>query len=282
VQDLVRGAEDAFVTAGMAEPRREALALWAAVTRTRPGDVWLGRGAEPEAVVRAAFEAAVARRAAGQPTAYAAGSAPFRTLELRVDPRVLIPRPETEGLVERVLEWCRRRGRWGAAADVGTGSGCIALSLAGEGAFTRIIASDVSPAALALARENAAALSLADAIDFRQGDLLWALGADHVDVLVSNPPYVTAAEWDGLDPGVREHEPRLALVSGADGMRHTDALLRAARSRVRQGGLLALEVDCRRASPALALARTLGWTDARLERDLFGRQRYLLATREQG
>jgi release factor glutamine methyltransferase len=181
-------------------------------------------------------------------------------------------------LVERVLGWCRERGHWGTAVDVGTGSGCIALSLAVEGAFSRVIATDLSARALALAHRNAAAIRPKTPIEFRVGDLLWPV-RERVDVVVANPPYVTSAEWDALDAGVREHEPRLALVGGADGMAHIRALLRLARARVREGGLLALEVDCRRADRVLSLARAGGWR-ARVERDLFGRERYLLAHRE--
>jgi release factor glutamine methyltransferase len=101
-----------------------------------------------------------------------------------------------------------------------------------------------------------------------------------VDALVSNPPYLREDEWDALEPGVRDWEPRGALVSGTDGLRHTEALLRAGRTCVAAGGLVAIEVDSRRAAASLALARASGWRNARLEEDLFGRPRYLLATRE--
>lgn len=282
VAGLLGEAERTLAAAGVAEARREALSLWAAVTGTAPGAAWMDRHRAPVPEARRGFEAAVARRAAGAPVAYAAGSAAFRMLELTVDSRVLIPRPETEGLVEHVLQWCRTWGRWGVAADIGTGSGCIALSLAREGAFRRVIATDLSRAALDVARRNAAAARPTAPVEFREGDLLWPLGAESVDVLVSNPPYVTVAEWAGLDPGVRDHEPRLALVGGTTGLTHIAALLRLAPARLREGGLLALELDCRRAGDVLALARTLGWASARLELDLFGRERYLLATRETG
>ena len=193
---------------------------------------------------------------------------------------MLIPRPETEGLVEHVLRWAGTSARWGLAVDVGTGSGCIALSLAQEGQFARVIASDLSPAALAVARRNAERVGAATPVEFREGDLLWPLGPEQADVIVSNPPYVSTAEWDGLDTGVRHHEPRVALVGGSDGLSHTAALLRSARANLHPGGLLGIEVDCRRAGQALALARRHGWSDARVERDLFGSERYLLATRE--
>lgn len=277
---LLADAERGLLAGGVAEPRREALALWAALAGTTPGAAWMRRDAPAAPETARRFAEAVARRARGVPLAYAAGTAAFRHLALAVDSRVLIPRPETEGLVERVLAWCRRRDRWGVAADVGTGSGCIALSLAAEGAFTRVIATDVSGPAVALAARNAVTAAPRTPVEFRVGDLLTPLGLDTVDVLVSNPPYVTLEEWTRLDPGVRDHEPRLALISGGDGLAHTRAILWQAGSRLRHGGLLALEVDCRRAGEALASARAAGWSSASIESDLYGRERYLLATRE--
>lgn len=279
---LLDEAARALAAAGVAGARREALALWAAVSGTSPGEAWVGRDASAPRSAAERFARALEARADGAPMAYAVGHATFRTLELAVDTRVLIPRPETEGLVQRVLGWAERAGRWGVAADVGTGSGCIALSLAAEGRFTRVLATDLSPEALAVARANAARLAPRTPVEFRLGDLLWALSRDVVDAVVANPPYVTTAEWETLGPEVREREPRLALVGGPDGLRHTEALLRAAPAALLAGGLLAMEVDCQRAVRARELARALGWRTARLEEDLFGRPRYLLATREDG
>ncbi|MDH3497243.1 MAG: peptide chain release factor N(5)-glutamine methyltransferase [Gemmatimonadota bacterium] len=279
VADLLASAARTLGAAGIEDAPREARELWAAVADTSVGEAWHRRAQAPPAAFAARYRAAVARRTGGVPAAYAAGTAAFRQLELLVDERVLIPRPETEGLVEHVLAFARLHGRWGVAADIGTGSGCIALALATEGAFRRVIGTDISEAALAVAGANAARVG-ADAVEFRAGDLLGPLGGERVDVVVSNPPYVTAAEWDALDPGVRGHEPRLALVSGTDGLRHTTVVLRQALRCVLPGGLLALELDCRRAGAALALARAVGWTTARVEQDLCGRPRYLLATKE--
>jgi release factor glutamine methyltransferase len=282
VGDELADAERALAAAGIDEPRREALVLWATLAECSPGRAWLERDrpAPPALVTR--FRAAVRDRAAGVPTAYAAGHVAFRSIELEIDPRVLIPRPETEGLVDHVLAWGRARppGRWGVAADIGTGSGCVAISLAVEGTFQRIIATDVSANALDVARANAARIAPAAPIEFRLGDLLWPLAGESVDVIVSNPPYVTVAEWEHLDPGVREHEPRVALVGGPSGLLQTEALLRGARRLLRPGGLLAIEVDCTRAELALTRARAIGWPCARVERDLFGRLRYLLVMKE--
>jgi len=274
--------------AGVPDPRREATTLWAAVAGdgTRRGDVWLRRDREPPPEVARRFREAVERRARGVPFAYAVGSVGFRTLELQIDSRALIPRPETEGLVELVLEWARGagereegRGRGGVAADIGTGCGCIALSLAVEGEFDRVIAVERSAAAAALARENVERVRPPVPVEVREGDLLAPLGGGaRLRAIVSNPPYLTDAEYASLEPGVRLFEPREALVGGGDGLAVTRALLAGARGLLETGrGLIALEIDERRAAETAALARAHGWSQVVVREDLFGRPRFLLA-----
>jgi release factor glutamine methyltransferase len=270
-------------TAGIERPESRSLATWAALTGCSPGVAWLRSGAPADPVTVARFDQAIARQAGGTPFAYAVGSAGFRTIDLEVDARVLIPRPETEGLVEHVLAWGRRRPvgtRWGVAADIGTGSGAIALALAVEGAFDRIIATDISADALAVAGRNAARLGPPTPVEFRQGAMLRPLGALVCDVIVSNPPYIASADIEHLDASVREQEPRLALEGGSDGLAPTRELLHSARAYLSPGGLLAVEVDSARAARTLALARAAGWGTARVAADVFGRDRYLLATME--
>jgi release factor glutamine methyltransferase len=219
-----------------------------------------------------------------EPRAYVEGIAGFRLLDLVVDRRVLIPRPETEGLVERVLSWsgarCAVRGELLTVLDLGTGSGCIALSLAMEGRFARIVATDVSQEALAVARLNAARVRPERLPEFRLGAFFAPVGGEQFDVIVSNPPYIAAGEYAELDPSVRDFEPRLALESGADGLAHTRAILDAAPDHLEPGGLVALELDSRRAEPAAAIARARGFRDVRVERDVFDRPRFLLARKE--
>ena len=147
--------------AGILNPKREATAIWASLAGCLPGDVWLGREEEAPEDLSTRFREALKRRATGEPLPYVVGKTGFRTIEIKVDRRALIPRPETEGLVEVVLAWAKKReerkqGAWGVAVDVGTGTGCVALSLAVEGRFEKIVATDISEAALELAAETSA------------------------------------------------------------------------------------------------------------------------------
>lgn len=256
---------------GVAYPRREAAWFWEVAAGLPPGQAWLVREDRATDEVLRRFEDMIARRTGGMPFAYAAGEMAFRRLTLAIDDRALIPRPETEGLVELVLAWATGRPG-GSVADIGTGSGCIALSLAREGQFDRVVATEPSPRAAALARENALRSGLP--VEVREGDLLEPLAAGPYRAIVSNPPYLTDAEWDALDIAVREYEPRLALTSGADGLEATRALIAGAAERLEPGGLLALEIDERRAGAVRDLALAHEWERIRIEPDLFGRPRY--------
>ncbi len=285
VTEALERAAGRLARAGIPAPGREATSLWAAVAGVERGRVWLERARPADAAVARRFWAAVARRARGAPFAYAVGRVSFRTLELRIDARALIPRPETEELVDLVLSWARAApgAAGGVVADIGTGCGCIALALAVEGPFSRVIAVERSPAAAALARENVAAVRPPVPVEVREGDLLAPLAGERCRAIVANPPYLTEAEYAALDPAVRDFEPRLALVSGADGLAATRALLAGARAVLEPGGLLALELDERRAAVVAALAREHGWGGVTVRDDLFGRPRFLLAhSREEG
>jgi release factor glutamine methyltransferase len=201
------------------------------------------------------------------------GTIGFRHLLLRSDRRALIPRPETEGLVDLLLA----RVRTGRVADVGTGTGALALSLAAEGSFSAVVGVDLSPEALSLARENRDRTG--GRVALVRGDLCGPLGDGAFDALVSNPPYLSAGEYAALDPSVRDWEPELALRSGSDGLEATGRLLHEARIALRPGGWLALEIDCARSGAVARRAAALGWTEIAVHADLFGRDRYLLARR---
>jgi release factor glutamine methyltransferase len=259
--------------AGIAEPRREALRLWSELSGRPSADVLLDQDASPDPDLVRALRLAAERRAGGEPFAHVVGRTGFRHLVLRSDRRALIPRPETEGLVDLLLA----RVRTGRAADVGTGTGALALSLASEGGFSTVVGVELSVEALALAAENRARLEVR--VELLRGDLCAPLGSGRFDALVSNPPYLSAEEYAALDPSVRDWEPAAALVSGRDGLESTVRLLDEGRAVLHEGGWLALEVDCSRAGQCAGRAAALGWTDIAVHADLFGRDRYLLARR---
>lgn len=236
---------------------------------------------ELDPATTAAIQAAGANMARGMPMQYAVGRAAFRHLELNVDPRVLIPRPETEMLVELVLGLA---GQGGTAADVGTGSGAIALALAAEGKFERIIATDLSEDALTVARGNLAAVppEKRALVEFRQGDLLEPLSGGLLRAIVSNPPYISLSEKGDLPADVRDWEPPLALFSGEDGMAAIRGIVRDAAALLESGGLLAIEIDSRRAALARESAETdTRFRDVEIRTDLTGRERFLVARRKE-
>jgi release factor glutamine methyltransferase len=239
---------------------------------------------DPQVIARA--RSAALRIVSGSPLAYAVGRATFRHLNLHIDPRVLIPRPETEVLVEEILS-CFRLGPhgsadWGVAVDIGTGSGAIALSLGSEGRFTRVIATDASLDALDVARRNAelAANRLNCPVEFRSGSMLAPVRDVRARLLVSNPPYVAFDEVGDLPSSVRDWEPPGALLSGSSGLAATAAIVQEGASLLESGGILALEVDERRASlVAEMVMSTGGYIDVRVLLDLTGRERFVFASR---
>ena len=226
---------------------------------------------------------AAERRAGGAPLQYAAGRASFRHLTLDVDERVLIPRPETELLIDIALDALRGEPG-GIVVDVGTGSGAIALALANEGTFERVIGTDVSRDALAVARGNAmrCANVLRSPVELRAGSLLGPVPERPLRAVVSNPPYIAWDERDGLPASVRDWEPTVALFSASDGMAATARLVREAARALGARGLLAIEVDARRASLAAELVATEGaYEEVRVQLDLTGRERFVVARRRE-
>jgi release factor glutamine methyltransferase len=210
--------------------------------------------------------AAATRRAAGAPFAYAVGSAAFRKLTLAVDDRVLIPRPETELIVDLV--------------DIGTGSGAIALALASEGTFTRVLGGDISSDAIAVARGNVERLAPEhrDRLDFRVGSLFAPFAGEQVRVVVSNPPYIAGFEAAELPAAVRSWEPAVALFGGHDGMGVIRRLVRDARQVLEPEGWLVMEVDSRRASEVVeAISMYDSYADIGVRLDLAGRERFVIA-----
>ena len=224
---------------------------------------------------------AAKRRARGAPLQYAAGRASFRHLTLDVDDRVLIPRPETEQLVELVLDALHAEPP-GVVVDVGTGSGAIALAIASEGNASMVIGTDVSVDALTVARANAArhASVLRAPVELRAGSVLGPVHERGLRAVVSNPPYISWGERDALPATVRDWEPPVALFSDAEGMAVTARLVRDASAALAPRGVLALEVDSRRASVAAELIATEGsYEMVQVVLDLTGRERFVVARR---
>jgi release factor glutamine methyltransferase len=227
------------------------------------------------------------RRSRGEPVQYITGRAAFRDLDLAVGPAVLVPRPETEGLVEAVLTTLRDQlARWPAprVLDLGTGSGAIALAIASEWPTAVVTATDASTDALEVARGNAEALGLAARVRLIEGDWFGAIDADErFEVVVANPPYLATGEWDALPDDVRHFEPAQALFSGASGLEALRDIVDEAPSYLVTGGLLALELDESRAHEVAGwLDGAHDWEGVDLRDDLAGRPRVLLARRQRG
>ena len=234
---------------------------------------------DPDASTR--FAALVERRLAREPLAYIVGRREFYGVDIRCEPAALIPRPETEMLVDLALDEIRRRGDALRVVDVGAGSGAIAIAIAANAANVRVTAIDASPSALVLARHNAGRVDVADRVAIREGDLLDQ--ADAFDVIVANLPYVSEAEWADLPPEIRDHEPRQALVGGKAGTETVERLLRSAPPHLAAGGILAVEIGATQGAALREVARAC-FPDAEpcVKKDLAGLDRVLLIRRTGG
>jgi release factor glutamine methyltransferase len=226
-----------------------------------------------DAALVARFETLVARRVAGEPVAYLTGRRGFWSFDLTVTPATLIPRVETELLVELALARLPR-DREPRIADLGTGSGAIALALAHERPRARVVATDASDAALAVARDNAIALGI-DNIDFRRGDWLAALSGERFDLIASNPPYI-AGDDPHLGVGDLRHEPAAALASGYDGLDAIRMIVRDAPAHLVTDGWLLLEHGLEQGRAVRDLLHAAGFVDVATEHDLEGRDRVTL------
>ena len=227
-----------------------------------------------------AFRPLLRRRAGREPLQYILGRQAFRELELEVGPDVLVPRPETEVLVDEVLAWARSEPRAELdALDVGTGSGAIALSLALEGPFRSVVGTDRSEAAVRVAERNRAVAGLDDRVDLRVGSWFEPLDAnERFDVIASNPPYVAETELAALEPEVRTWEPVGALVAGPDGLDGFRVVVAGAAAHLSPGGLLALEVGAGQAGAVVGMLEDRSeYVQVRVRRDLAGRERIVLA-----
>lgn len=244
---LLTWTADYLKKQGAESPRLDAEVLLAHARGCQRLDLYTAFAEIATDATRAAYRELVKRRAAGSPVAYLVGHREFYSLPFQVTPDVLIPRPETEFLVIAVLDRIKQQS--GSAAvrivDVGTGSGAIAASIARHAPQAQVVALDLSPAALEVARRNLTELGVSERVELRESDLLAGVMAEEqqYDFVVSNPPYVSEAEWTGLAREVRDHEPRLALVGGPSGTELYSRLVPQAARILRPGGWLILEIS---------------------------------------
>ncbi len=274
VAEALEAAVDALAAAGVESPRLDAELLLAEAAGWDRAMLAAEPGRGIPAPAARSFGEMVRRRLRREPVAYILGRRGFRSIELSVDPRVLVPRPETELLVELALELAPS-----AVLDVGTGSGAVALAIADELPGCRVTATDTSPAALEVARANADALGLADRVTFLAGSLP---EGEEFDLTVANLPYVALGEWASLEPEVTEWEPRGALLAGPEGLDAIRALLTHVGDRERSSSryagttafaACALEVGAGQADAVEVLLADAGFTGIERRRDLAGIER---------
>jgi release factor glutamine methyltransferase len=277
-ESVARAAERLSYGPHPERARRDAEMLLSAVLKKNKA--WLLAHADdelPEASMRPLAEW-VERRSFGEPVQYILGEAEFYGLPFRVTRDVLIPRPETEHLVEKVLELAARF-RTPRIVDVGTGSGAIAVALANRLPEARIRATDLSAAALAVARENAARHGVEQRIRFVEGDLLEPVAGERFEIVVSNPPYVAERDRDSLAVEVRDYEPAQALFAGEDGLAIYRRLISAAHAALAAGGWIVLEIGYGQEAGVRELLRAAGFEEIGFSADLRGFPRVVCAMR---
>jgi release factor glutamine methyltransferase len=267
---LLNWTEQYFREHKIDSPRLDAQVLLAHVLNCRRTDLYVRFDVEPTAEQRAKFREMVKARAAGTPVAYLVGSKEFYLLEFAVSPAVLIPRPATETLVMAALE-AIKTAESPRVLDLGTGSGCIAVTMAVQNKTATIVATDISQDALAIARRNTEKHNVAERIAFVESDLFAAVDvAKLFDAIVSNPPYIPSGDLAGLMKDVKEHEPSLALDGGPDGFAVINRIVEQAFTRLSPGRSLLIEVGAGQADAALQKFAAAGYTDVKVRRDTDG------------
>jgi release factor glutamine methyltransferase len=267
-REALAAAADALAAAGVDSPRLDAELLLAEATGSDRAAIAVGADDPVHPAAARRFGAMVRRRIQREPVAYILGRKGFRRLELAVDRRALIARPETELLAEVALELVPE-----TVLDVGTGSGAVALAVADELPEAEVVATDTSAAALDLARANAAALELSGRVRFELG----TLPPGRFDLLLANLPYVSESEWARLAPEISRYEPREALVAGPTGLEAIESLLDALVGGETKAGAIALEVGAGQAATVGGLVRGAGYPAVEVQRDLAGVERVVIA-----
>jgi release factor glutamine methyltransferase len=279
---LIESFESRFAAAGVENPKRVTEELLAHIFHCKPMEIYTG--AIPEqttteekiALIRR-LEPLAARIEGGEPLQYVIGHVDFWGLKIKCDPRALIPRPETELLVEEVLSSKIWNNKPATIADVGTGTGCIALTLAVQRPDADFKAVDISPDALELAKENARDHGLEHRILWMENNLLEGFAQESCDAVVANLPYIASDEWAALAPAVRDHEPQSALDSGPTGMELIQILATQARYVLVPGGMLFLEFGYDQGDAVFQCLENLGYLNIQIKHDLANLDRIAIA-----
>lgn len=286
VMRLLSWTTDFFRKRGSDSPRLDAEILLAHARGCTRIELYTAFDTEPSEEQREAFREMVRRRGDGAPVAYLVGYREFYSLRMRVNESVLIPRPETEHVVIEALDQAKVMlaedpSRKLTIVDVGTGSGAIAIAIAKHLPTAILTAVDRSHDALEIAKWNAQQHTLTDRITFQQSDLLASVAPDRsIDIIVSNPPYVSDAEYEQLGPTVRDHEPKLALVAGPTGTELIERLLGEAADRLRSGGQIIIELSPMIADQCAELVKQIGhYEEPKFVKDLAGHRRVISARR---
>jgi len=282
IQRLLQWTTDYFKKCGSTSPRLDAEVLLADACGYQRIDLYAKFNEEPTEEIKSKFRELVRRRAANEPVAYLVGKKEFYSLSFFVSPACLIPRGETEHVVIEALDRIKQAPAKTPMqiADVCTGSGCIAVAVAKHAPACHLIAIDLSAEALQIAARNVELHSVQDRVGLQQGDLLESLLEQSLDMVLSNPPYVSDAEFESLDRNVRDHEPKMALVAGATGSEIIDRLIEQSAGKLKDNGWLICEL-----SPMIAdaihatLEADERWTRVSLVRDLAGKKRLAIAQR---
>ncbi|MCK5799882.1 MAG: peptide chain release factor N(5)-glutamine methyltransferase [Deltaproteobacteria bacterium] len=277
---VLEWTHERFARGQIAAPRLDAEVLLAAVLEVERIRLYVDYAKPLGENELAAFRRAIRRRLAGEPVAYIVGHREFWSLDLTVGPGVLVPRPETEHLVEEGLRWIASHEESRPEpriVDVGTGSCAVALAIAHEKPQARVLATDVDAIAIAIAQKNIRRHNARVALI--QADLLAPLPPASCDIILSNPPYIETGALEGLPRDVRDYEPRRALDGGVDGLVLVRRLVTQAWKCLRPDGLLAFEIGATQGTSASALCKSAGFVDVTVRRDLAGHDRVVMGTR---
>ncbi len=274
IDRVVQWATQDFRARGIDSPRLEAELLLGQTLSLNRIQLIMERERPLAAEELTTFREQIKRRRGGEPISYILGEREFYGLPFRVTPAVLIPRPDTETLVEEALERTEARSMLGHLLDLCTGSGCVAIAFARTRRTWKVLATDNSEAALEVARHNALNLGVVHQVEFRAGDLFSAVPAGRrFDAVVANPPYIPSADIPGLDAGVSKFEPRSALDGGSDGLDILRRLVADAPERLVDGGILAVEIQFDHGQKVQSLFQERGFDEVRLRRDYGKRDR---------